>query len=76
MSENKNEILAFACWHPKHGLHEPYAYEGPLAYVRSDDEGLMENVRELNKECGQNTRKGWRIVPVMISLKAAMGEQK
>jgi hypothetical protein len=59
-------IDGFAVWHPEHGFHQPYHYEGALAWVRPDDGELVELVAELNKECGQNTRKGWRIVPVTI----------
>jgi hypothetical protein len=64
----ETEILGFAIWHPKQGFHQPHQYEGPLAYVRSDD--ATQEVLSLNRECGQNNRTGWRIVPVMIRRKA------
>ena len=68
MSENKNEIMAFALWHPEHGLHEPYAYEGPIAYIRSDDEGLQDECESLNREIRGDNRAGWRIVSVKMVM--------
>lgn len=59
-------IDGFAAWHPEHGFHQPHHYEGALAFVRPDDEGLTGVIKELNGDSGQNTRKGWRIVPVTI----------
>lgn len=70
MSDHKDKILGFAIWHPEHGFYQPYHYEGPLVYVRSDDEGIMADVRGMNRESGQNTRKGWRIVPVDVVRRA------
>lgn len=63
---DKNKISGFAIWHPEHGFHQPCHYEGPLVYIRSDDNGIMDDVAEMNRESGQNNRKGWRIVPVDI----------
>lgn len=60
----KTEISGWAAWHPERGFEQPFHYEGALAYVRPDD--ATEEVRDLNREAGQNTRKGWRMVPVTI----------
>lgn len=67
MTEDKNTILGYLAWHPEHGFHAPYHYEGALAYVRSDDKDLQQDIRELNQESGQNNRTGWRIVPAKIA---------
>jgi hypothetical protein len=70
---DKEPILGFAIWHPEHGFHQPYHYEGPLVYVRSDDEGIMNDCKEMNRESGQDNRKGWRIVPVTIHKQGDYG---
>ena len=55
----------FAIWHPEHGFAQPRHYEGTLATVASDD--LTRDTLNLNRECRQTNRTGWRIVPVTIS---------
>ena len=61
----KDVIKGFAVWHPEHGLHVPHMYEGPLAYACMDD--AASDICDLNRDAGQNTRRGWRIVPVTIT---------
>jgi hypothetical protein len=60
----KTEIIGYALWHPERGFEVPFKYEGPLAYVRSED--CAEEIRDENRRNGQNTRTGWRAVLVKI----------
>jgi hypothetical protein len=61
-----DKIIAYAAWHPSKGFDE-HAYEGPVAYADLEDEdGVIDQVKDLNDLDGTTTANGWRAVKVEI----------